>query len=144
MRIGDESPGYLHRDVSIGNVLKLKQPAECKPFTTRGVKRWLGDRVKHIADSDVNFWTSLLDAVGDDTYLDLVKAAERLEKALEKLGVSTTCMAVLIDADMAASLSDYFSQEAHHGVISVSPNLLSVRVVLTPAYRARQSSCHAS
>ncbi|TFK77706.1 hypothetical protein K466DRAFT_571313, partial [Polyporus arcularius HHB13444] len=78
---------------------------------------------------DVNFWRELEIAVAQDEYLKpLVAAAKRLEIALAKLGVSTECMANLIDADMAAFLDDYFTTSTHSGVISGTPEFMSVFV----------------
>ncbi|RPD56209.1 hypothetical protein L226DRAFT_615734 [Lentinus tigrinus ALCF2SS1-7] len=43
MKIGDASPGVLHRDISIGNLVKLVNPRVCPPFTTRVVANLLKD-----------------------------------------------------------------------------------------------------
>ncbi|RPD56214.1 hypothetical protein L226DRAFT_615737 [Lentinus tigrinus ALCF2SS1-7] len=218
IKIGDPSPGVLHRDISIGNLVKLVQPRVCPPFTTRGVANLLKDvqdtpangnlanalarsssdpqtalqllpgsrhtssaahssgstvvpakrpstsihagsttkkarsgaRVSTNANNVVplsaapepasraseqprlasaaNFWGSLKTAAAHDAYLlPLVVAAERLESALAKLGVSesTACQGILIDADMSAFLGEYFTTSTHAGAPSGTPEFMS-------------------
>ena len=198
MNIGGD--GYLHGDVSIGNVLRLKKPVERLAFSTRSLelfepyRRPTADEdhgvmsamnasaaeedakpyvdfprqyrkrsrsrdgvgtggstpkmprtkekmaiqddaassgaefitLENIGDAsgDDEFWTTLrsnLACANADKYiLNVAAAAERLEKALRKLGVLTTCEAVLIDGDRAVRLQTYFTGTGHDVVISVS------------------------
>ena len=83
-------------------------------------------RLENMGDApdDDEFWTTLrsnLACANADMYLlNVAAAAERLEKTLRKLGVSTMCHAVLGDGDMAAKLQTYFTSDVHAGFISVS------------------------
>ena len=71
-------------------------------------------------DSD-DFWTALCSNLAHDEYLvQVANAAERLENALKKLGLSTTCRALISDGDTAARLTTYFTESEHAGVFSVS------------------------
>ena len=192
MNIGGD--GYLHRDVTIGNVLKLNKPVERPTFSTRSLELFKpyhrptadedqdvmssindyaaaevtpdephvrrkrsrsGDdvgtggstpkmprtdeametqeavalpgaevmrleKISHAASHD-KFWETLRSSLAHDEYLvNIAIAAERLEMALRKLGVSTMCHAVLGDGDMAAKLQTYFTSDVHAGFISVS------------------------
>ncbi|RPD53235.1 hypothetical protein L226DRAFT_563964 [Lentinus tigrinus ALCF2SS1-7] len=206
MKIGDDTPGVLHRDISIGNLVKLVKPRACPLFTTRGVANLLKDMQDTPAHDDLanaparsssdprtvpqslpgsrhtssvaqssgnavvpakrpsmsthagsttkkarldapvntkdsgesehpgqtsaaNFWGGLKTAAAHDAYLlPLVVAAERLESALAKLGVSTECQAVTIDADMSAFLGEYFTTSTHAGAVSGTPEFMSVFV----------------
>ncbi len=146
LNVGGAS-GFLHRDVSIGNVLWLDTPVERPEFSTRtgvaelvyqasppddGTSEEQRSSLSHdssqtdaeqLAQQDPAFWTNLRghEAVKQNHYLKkVVSAAETLEKALAKLGVSRQCKALLIDGDMAAFLPDQISKSEHSGVISVS------------------------
>ena len=83
-------------------------------------------RLENMGDApdDDEVWTTLrsnLARANADMYLlNVAAAAERLEKALHTLGVSTTCHAILIDGDRAARLQTYFTGTEHDEVISVS------------------------
>ncbi|RPD56212.1 hypothetical protein L227DRAFT_578937 [Lentinus tigrinus ALCF2SS1-6] len=73
--------------------------------------------------SAADFWGGLKTAAGHDTYLlPLVVAAERLESALAKLGVSTECQVMVIDADTSAFLG---ATSTHAGVLSGTPEFMS-------------------
>ena len=129
--------GYLHRDVSIGNVLKLKKPKECKRFTTKGVYTLLERRPHRSGPSRPDLadefkqglrleeepsWDRLREIAGDDAdCVILVDAAHELEDAIARLGVSTTeCQAIICDGDMAVHIPTYFDNGTHGGDISVS------------------------
>ena len=71
-------------------------------------------------DSD-DFWTTLRSNLAHDEYLvQVANAAERLENALKKLRLATTCRALISDGDTAARLKTYFTESEHAGVFSVS------------------------
>ena len=139
MNIGGR--GYLHRDVTIGNVLMLEKPVQRPAFSTRagvlklctspgdddcGIAQGVADLdlggEADDASSDDRFWRRLRDNLKDKYLMDVVSAAERLENALAALGVSTECMAIIIDGDMAADLQSYLADSGHEGVIYVSPH----------------------
>ncbi|KAI0754525.1 hypothetical protein C8Q80DRAFT_373079 [Daedaleopsis nitida] len=134
------SGGYLHRDVSIGNVIRLDKPAQRPAFNIR--ERMAGlvhppdivEGMKNLRvdsqDSDGDgFWKDLIVATTEESLKAVVRAAERLEKALAQVGLSTECLAVLIDSDMAAPLEGYFSSSEHSGVISGTPEFMSERLI---------------
>jgi hypothetical protein len=112
--------GYLHRDISIGNLQKLLTPAFRQVFSAlEGHKRLLhlqgalGDQEGlHFADSTVE----------DPTHQELRRLAEGLDDAVGQCGVTTECRAIFIDGDMAAYIPDYFQKTTVHGTghISVS------------------------
>ncbi|RPD69015.1 hypothetical protein L226DRAFT_563602 [Lentinus tigrinus ALCF2SS1-7] len=98
MNIGGR--GFLHRDVTIGNVMKLDKPVQRPEPSQRS-------RARQVSGEKV------------------VIAAERLEKALAKIGVSTEYRALLIDGDTAADLETYFSSSEGAGVIFGTPEFMS-------------------
>ena len=124
--------GYLHQDVSIGNLVKLKTTSHRERFTARDVMKILdcapdhGDStVGHMAtpdhasergsSSNSDFWSCLLDEVhNDEERRAIVQHAEELEDALARFNLCTLCKAVISDADMAANLSTYFTS-SHEG-----------------------------
>ena len=76
--------GFLHRDISIGNILMLGpllglSPSELFPPVPPGDEDPLGEDVK------------------------------KLQKAVKDVGLSEGCHGIVIDGDMAASLEDYFT-----------------------------------
>ena len=126
--------GYLHRDVSIGNLLKLKTTSHRERFTARNVVQVLDrapaqsdgalaaghastpdDASERGSSSQSDFWSCLLDEVhNDEERRAIVQHAEELEDALARSNLCTLCKAVISDADMAANLSTYFTS-SHEG-----------------------------
>ncbi|KAG6842641.1 hypothetical protein H0H93_003991, partial [Arthromyces matolae] len=130
--------GYLHRDVSIGNVLKLKVPAIRTPFTTRLVQSLLpnsdkprplkktkfvhsveetsmqqtitGEETRKATEHDDAFWVNLLSNTeeGSDARA-VVNEARQVEEELKKFGLGQNCKAILNDCDIAAEVHGYFS-----------------------------------
>jgi len=82
--------GFLHRDVSIGNVLMLDPPVTMKPFEARPVEQLMAQ----LSLNDAN---------------ELSKYASLLEEVIGKMGFSDKCHGFVIDGDMAASLEGYFT-----------------------------------
>ncbi|KAI0744468.1 hypothetical protein C8Q76DRAFT_851494 [Earliella scabrosa] len=138
--------GYLHRDMSIGNLLKLKTPSQRERFTARDVMKILGHALAH-ADRAVgpaattdhasergssshlaDFWSCLLDGVrNDEERRAIVQHAKELEDVLAQFDLSTLCKAVISDGDMAADLSTYFTSR-HDGGIFGTPEFMSTRL----------------
>jgi len=99
--------GYLHRDISIGNILKLKTKAHRKPFAIldpfpndydiSGLS--LDDQQPHQPSTVEN-------EKADMQALNNVFAVEkeRLEVLLRSLDVTTECTAILSDFDLAQPL----------------------------------------
>jgi hypothetical protein len=80
--------GFLHRDISIGNVLMLDPPVTMEPFA-----EWT--REEHIAQ--LHLWD------GDelDKYVNLV------EKLVKELDSPNQCCGFVTDGDMAAHLDGF-------------------------------------
>ncbi|KAI0754527.1 hypothetical protein C8Q80DRAFT_373071 [Daedaleopsis nitida] len=167
MSIGGK--GYLHRDVSIGNVVRPIVPVQRRAFTSRrGVEELVKGlhHIKHSASSEAiesnnegaqgshadrpakdehdrsgaegakrhsdkeGFWTNLGGAAGHNPYLkNVVNAAQRLEKALDKLGLSTECRALLIDGECVGFLPEYFVDPPHAGNVFGTPEFMSERLI---------------
>lgn len=143
--------GYLHRDGSIGNVLKLKEPGARNKFTTKHVGTllgWLNSQNRDgprggdgKADENLKDWETLVKNVQGDQERAIVQLAQEVEKRAELLDVSNECKAILSDCDMAADMVGYFDQQMHDRVVSVSrPGFMFI----TNAYdysREPPSSC---
>jgi len=165
--------GYLHRDISIGNVLKLKEAVRRNPASTRLVQTLLDpaalSEMSTVTDSatltscnqppasetsssavetlsedmtQLNikdkpsdpFWEHLLDSrIKDDQSRPIVEYAKKLEEVVRALGITTECVAVLSDCDMAAEIESYLGLEEHEGSVSVrllSPNVFNISLIL--------------
>jgi len=67
-----------------------------------------------------HFWECLLDAYNqDDQSRPIVEYAKKLEEVVCALDITTECVAVLTDFDMATEIESYFVLEEHEGSISV-------------------------
>jgi hypothetical protein len=82
--------GFLHRDISIGNVLMLDPPVTMRPFEVRSMEQLMVQLSLQYED-------------------ELARHANLLEDATEKLDFSDKCHGFLTDGDMAASLEGYFT-----------------------------------
>ena len=92
--------GFLHRDISIGNVLALEEPEERKPF------EWNTDFVASLGEATTEMLQAKLrDAniiVPFDVRIPDAKAlVKELDTLLIKFGISATCEAFIIDCDLA-------------------------------------------
>ncbi|KAG6851586.1 hypothetical protein C0991_007903, partial [Blastosporella zonata] len=109
--------GYLHRDVSIGNILKLKEPASREAFRV----------------STDKILAPLTELADTQPYKDLQTSADTLKSQIQKIrdwGESEGSVeaqdrkAILTDCDMAAEVIGYFSK-GHDGSISGTPAFMS-------------------
>jgi len=82
--------GFLHRDISIGNVLMFDPPVTMKPFEALPIEQLTAQ-------------LSLGDAG------ELRKYADLLENVIGKMDFSDKCHGFVIDGDIAASLEGYFT-----------------------------------
>jgi len=83
--------GFLQRDISIGNVLRLDPPVEMDPFA-----EWtLEEQVEQLR-------------LEDGTH-ELTGYVKSVEKMIEELGSQKKCCGFVIDGDMAACLKDYLT-----------------------------------
>ena len=79
--------GFLHRDISIGNVPMLDPPVVMEPFAEWTIEQRVAQL--HLQDGTTEL----------DKYVDLV----------EKMGSPNQCHGFVIDGDMAARLEDCFT-----------------------------------
>ncbi|KAG6852183.1 hypothetical protein C0991_002308, partial [Blastosporella zonata] len=114
--------GYFHRDVSIGNILKLKKPASREAFRV----------------STDKILAPLTELADTQPYKDLQTSADTLKSQIQKIrdwgenegSVEVQdCKAILTDCDMAAEVIGYFSKE-HDGSISGTPEFMSIEARL--------------
>ncbi len=122
--------GYLQRDVSVGNVLRLTSPVKMMPFS---IKKLIDFRdavsnKNHVAKrKDVQDKKDMLQELKvnhNDLFLkgidEVVEDAQSLYGKLEQLGLSMTCKAVILDGDLSAYIPTYFRHEHEQGQLSVS------------------------
>ncbi|KAF9649200.1 hypothetical protein BDM02DRAFT_3142988 [Thelephora ganbajun] len=100
--------GFLHRDISIGNVLMLDPPVTTKPFEseTPGVEQLMAQPT--LEDDDQR-------RAHED---ELAQHAELLAQTIKEMGPLDECHGFVIDGDMAARLEGYFTSrktEARYG-----------------------------
>lgn len=121
----------MHRDISIGNVLKLVNVTDRPKFSVRyGLEDFLRRHATTVPPGPVqnspsgnaeNEWDKLYAIAGDDPVLkSLVDTAKELESVLDELDVSTQCKAIICDGDMAAYIPDYFEHSHNSGELSAS------------------------
>ncbi|KAF8637284.1 hypothetical protein AX17_002923 [Amanita inopinata Kibby_2008] len=91
--------GYLHRDISIGNVLRLMRPEKREAFKILPV---FEDEHATSADTSIR-----------DTQAEVRETAKKLKQLVDDLGISTECLAVTSDGDMAQSWQKLFAQRTN-------------------------------
>ena len=95
--------GFLHRDISIGNVLQLDPSVRMTPFEVQPTEEY----------------TTQISPQHKD---ELARHADLLEVAIEKVGSLDKCHGFVTDDDMAARLEGYFtSGDMEDGSVSI-PN----------------------
>jgi len=82
--------GFLHRDISIGNVLMLDPPVVMEPFAEWTIEQRVAQL--HLQDRTTEL----------GKYVDLVKM-------IKETGSPNQCCGFVIDGDMAARLEDCFT-----------------------------------
>ncbi|KAF9644695.1 hypothetical protein BDM02DRAFT_3190360 [Thelephora ganbajun] len=91
--------GFLHRDISIGNVLMLDPPVTTKPFESE--------------TPAVEQLIARLSLEDDDQRIahrnELAQHAELLTQTVKEIGPLDKCHGFVIDGDMAARLEGYFT-----------------------------------
>ena len=110
--------GYLHRDISIGNLVMVEDAITTKAFGIVKKEDWnttVEDITKALQDLKI-------DSSAKATWED------KLTAALRKLRITDKCHGFLIDGDMAIKMTDYFNKE-HPGSCSVRWNV-SVGMIL--------------
>lgn len=133
----------MHRDISVGNCMKLITPSERKPFTienairlTTELRKATQREYKSVISPqsrdpvDVKIMELLRIAQQSpnakdrlDVYhkaaLETLKVAKEVEDLVRQLVPDGTCKAVVSDGDLAAYMPAYFVTEHNDGIISV-------------------------
>ena len=104
--------GYLHRDISIGNLVMIDDAV-----TTEG----FGILKKEGSMRTVESITTALQGLKIDSSTRATWE-KKLTDALHDLNITNKCHGFVIDGDMAIKLADYFNRE-HPGSRSVCWNL---------------------
>ncbi|KIY64291.1 hypothetical protein CYLTODRAFT_457351 [Cylindrobasidium torrendii FP15055 ss-10] len=134
--------GWMHRDISIGNILRLEKECDRKPFSAKSVIDLLRTSgTQDDAGESAITWESIgILASADANKQALVLEAKALERALETLEISTKCCAVWTDGDMAANLNGYFDRERNKSQVSGTKEFMSRR--MREAMRAGKAYFH--
>nr|GAT47380.1 predicted protein [Mycena chlorophos] len=94
--------GIMHRDPSIGNIIRVSPPVEMAPFVfeldATLVRRSLEDLQASLNDDKMS------QLIAD---LDHVRESQRLRSLLEELNVGTSVSGVIIDADCAVRWDEF-------------------------------------
>lgn len=122
--------GYLQRDVSIGNILKLRTPVKMNPFSIQklldyrdalfGAKTTTGQpeiqhKVDHLKDL-VKKERKKAAMVFNGIVRDATELKELVDKKLKFTGI---CKAIISDGDLAAYIPTYFATPHDKGQLSV-------------------------
>ncbi|KAJ4483014.1 hypothetical protein C8J55DRAFT_559832 [Lentinula edodes] len=119
--------GFLHRDISIGNILKLKSAATSlqKDFSALPV----GNLILPSSTTDIgslNSFPKLLAAVKNDKYRrSIADIACKIHEHAKVLTSGAGCKAIWTDGDMGADMAGYF-ESAHDGTVSGTPQFMSM------------------
>lgn len=123
--------GFLQRDVSIGNLLRLLSSVEMSPFSIGKLLEFrdviLSDTSKTSSRRDIVDKVNMLKELKaehsdrvEKVVNDVVEDGRALERKLTILGVTGKCQAVILDGDLSAYIPTYFSSEHLRGALSVS------------------------
>ncbi|PFH48032.1 hypothetical protein AMATHDRAFT_49857 [Amanita thiersii Skay4041] len=93
--------GYLHRDVSIGNILRLKKPEHRERFH-------ILPKFKQGASDGTR------DQLVRNVQIEVKKQAEQLEILIEELGITNECVAVIADGGMCIEVEECFKERGLH------------------------------
>lgn len=98
--------GFLHRDVSIGNILRLIVPSERKAFDAIPTEKLLRQNIGRT-------WEALNVMTADNKQCaELVQVAQELSDTVSQLNL-TLCSTVMTDGDLAARLSRHLEAGGH-------------------------------
>ncbi|KAJ3849117.1 hypothetical protein EV368DRAFT_47967 [Lentinula lateritia] len=118
--------GFVHRDISIGNILKSKSEVISlrKDFSALPV----GDLILPSSTRDIgslNSFPKLLAAVKNDKHRrSIADIACKIHEHAEVLTSGAGCKAIWTDGDMGADMAGYF-ESAHDGTMSGTPQFMS-------------------
>ena len=103
--------GYLHQDISIGNLVMVEDPVLTTAFEilkNEDGNATIGDMAEALQNLKIDSSTK-------------ATLEDRLKDALRDLGITDKCHGFVIDGDMAIKIADYFNKE-HSGSHSVRWN----------------------
>ena len=101
--------GYLHRDISIGNVLAFEQPEKRNTF------KWNDEFVASLGEVTTEMLHQKLRKLGYKVKLDVVRIPDakalmkELSVLLDKFGIGGSCEAFVIDCDLAKDWRKLFA-----------------------------------
>ena len=147
--------GFLHRDVSMRNVLKFIRPVERNAFSTNKVLNIIKSIKGEIIDSSstdsqpIDLGPARSMAGNDTRLVELVDKAESVQELAKLLDIGVMCKAAIHDGDSATKLFNlnYCKEKRERTSVhlSVSPHVLLAynRACLTAAMisRAHPNSC---
>ena len=113
--------GFLHRDVSIGNILMVEEPFECKRAFSIEVEELLRDTTSESSKAAPSLGSSdsLAEKKGELTER-IRKDAKSIEELILQNGLlGNRARAFIIDFDVSASWIGYFNADHPAGSISV-------------------------
>ena len=93
--------GFLHRDISIGNVLAFENAEERSAF------KWKDEFVASFSEVTTEMLREKLRKLGDITRVDIANIPDAralmkdLDALLDKFGIGELCEAFVIDCDLA-------------------------------------------
>ena len=93
--------GYLHRDISIGNVVMMENAVTTEAFEILKNHGWnatIGDITEVLQELKI-------DSSAKATW------ENKLTAALHDLNITNKCHSFVIDGDMAIKIADYFNKE---------------------------------
>ena len=105
--------GYLHRDISIGNVVMVEDAVTTNAFRILKREDWNAT----VEDVTVDGINKVLRDLKIDSFTKAT-SEDKLTAALHDLEITDKCHGFVIDGDMATKMTDYFNKE-HPGSRSV-------------------------
>ncbi|CAK5276057.1 unnamed protein product [Mycena citricolor] len=141
--------GFLHRNVSIVNLLRLDPPLHRPKFTTTVIERVLRDmsadfsvfekQSEFVVDLGSrldrldlaaggllpDFDGLLLSLRNEPAKHKLAELAHAVQMAVGELDIGTECRGMIIDGDQACELKDYFRSDHSRGTISGTRRFMS-------------------
>ncbi|KIY61023.1 hypothetical protein CYLTODRAFT_460202 [Cylindrobasidium torrendii FP15055 ss-10] len=127
--------GWMHRDISIGNILRLVNEVDRKPFQATSVIELLRENTRdgsaeETADKSEAITWEYIDSLpsGDSQTEELVANAKSIGLSLDTLNISDKCRAVWSDGDMAANMDGYFERPRNKSEISGTIEFMSTKL----------------
>ncbi|KAG7094149.1 hypothetical protein E1B28_007761 [Marasmius oreades] len=124
--------GFMHRDVSIGNVIRLEPGLAMKtidivdPFPERDVSLKEPEQARNAIAGTRSQKESeqVRNAIASTrSHIDEIK------RLVEKLGISSGCKGILIDGDMAANWKTYFDKDHDSHSLSGTEEFMSINLL---------------